>query len=142
MVGADAQSDAVLDQLIARCLLRPDEGGGRLQIAGRLGPLHVQCTPFPMDLAYPSPKRPCVIVLVTDPQHKLRQRLAALSKAHGLTHAETEMALAIVQTGSRKAAAEARGVSDTTARSQLTSIFDKTGVRRQTELVRLVMDEN
>lgn len=138
---ADAQSDVILGQLVARCLLRPDEGGGRVQITGRSGGFQVQCIPFPGDLAFPVPKRPAVIVLVIDPQQKMRQRIAALRKAYGLTHAEAELALAVVQTGSRKSAAQARGVSDATARSQLTSIFDKTGVRRQTELVRLMMDE-
>lgn len=142
LCGADARSDATLSALIARCMARPDQGGGRLHIAGPLGPLQVQCTPFPGDMDFPLPQRPRVIVLVTDPQQKLKRRVLAMAATHGLTHAEIEMALAIVQTGSRKAAAEARGVSDATARSQLTSIFDKTGVRRQTELVRLVMDDS
>ena len=44
--------------------------------------------------------------------------------------------------GSRKAAADRRGVSDATARAQLTSIFDKTGVRKQTDLMRLLLAED
>ncbi len=137
----DPHSDQVLGQTIMRCLLSPDTGGGRLQIVGSCGPLQVQCAPFPGDLAYPAQQRPRLVVLVSDPQQKLRQRMAELTRLHGLTRAEVELAIAVVQTGSRKQAAELRGVSDATARAQLTSIFDKTGVRRQTELVRLLMDE-
>ena len=77
--------------------------------------------------------------MITDPNQRMRQRMRELTQRFGLTRAEIELALAVVETGSRKAAAEMRGVSDATARTQLTSIFDKTGVRRQTELVRLLM---
>lgn len=140
--GPEPQSDNALAQLITRCLLTPDLGGGRVQLAGPDGPLSVQCAPVPGNLAFPTPQRPVAIVLVTDPKGKLRLRISALSRLYGLTRAEAELALAVVETGSRKAAAELRGVSDTTARSQLTSIFDKTGVRRQTELVRLLLDDH
>lgn len=137
----DPVNEQHLSRLMARTLLAPDTGGGRLQILGGAGPLMLQCAPFPGALAYPSPQRPALIVIVTDPQHRMRQRMAALRRQFGLTAAEAELAIAVVQTGNRKAAAAARGVSDATARTQLTSIFDKTGVRRQTELVRLLMDE-
>lgn len=139
MGSADKSSHLNLARLISRCLLHPDQDGGRTQIAGHDGPLTAQCAPFPADLTYPSPQRPAVIVIITDPKHRLRQRMRELTRQYGLTRAEIELALAVTETGSRKAAAEMRGVSDATARAQLTSIFDKTGVRRQTELVRLLM---
>jgi len=135
----DIASHQALVRLIAHCLARPDDGGGRVQIAGKSGALSVQCAPFSADMHYAAPQRPAVIVMVTDPTHRMRQRMRELSQRFGLTRAEIELALAVVETGSRKAAAEARGVSDSTARAQLTSIFDKTGVRRQTDLVRLLM---
>ena len=83
-----------------------------------------------------------MIVIITDPQQKLRRKLLALRQKFGLTAAEAELTLALVETGSRKTAAADRGVSDATARAQLTSIFDKTGVRRQTDLVRLVLESD
>jgi DNA-binding CsgD family transcriptional regulator len=136
---ADADSQRRLARLIAHCLTCPDQGGGRTQIAGPDGHLVVQCAPFSADMLYALPQRPSAILMITDPKHRLRQRLRELTARYGLTRAEIELALAVVETGSRKAAAAARGVSDATARAQLTSIFDKTGVRRQTELVRLLM---
>lgn len=136
---ADTASHQALVRLIAHCLAQPDMGGGRVQISGQDGALMVQCAPFSADLHYAAPQRPSAILMITDPTHRLRQRMRELTQRFGLTRAEIELALAVVETGSRKAAAEARGVSDATARAQLTSIFDKTGVRRQTELVRLLM---
>lgn len=136
---ADTASHQALVRLIAHCLAHPDKGGGRVQISGRDGALLVQCAPFSADMHYAAPQRPSAILMITDPTQRMRQRLRELTQRFGLTRAEIELALAVVETGSRKAAAEARGVSDATARAQLTSIFDKTGVRRQTELVRLLM---
>ena len=136
---ADTESHQALVRLIAQCLAQPDKGGGRVQIAGRAGALIVQCAPYSAEMHYAAPQRPSAILMITDPNQRMRQRMRELTQRFGLTRAEIELALAVVETGSRKAAAEMRGVSDATARAQLTSIFDKTGVRRQTELVRLLM---
>ncbi len=42
--------------------------------------------------------------------------------------------------GGLKAAAAARGIAHSTARSYLKSIFEKTGTHRQAELVRLAIE--
>ncbi|GEM_PF-1241762 len=141
LAGPDEASNQKLALMIGRCLDHPDTGGGRVQIECSDGTLTVQCAPCPADMAFPWPQRPAAIVIIADPRQRLRKRIEELSRLNGLTRAEIELAIAIVETGSRKSAAESRGVSDATARAQLTSIFDKTGVRRQTELVRLLMDE-
>ena len=138
---ADMASHEALARLIAHCLAQTGKGGGRLQVAGQDGELMVQCAPCSAEMHYAAPQRPCAILMVTDPKDRMRQRMRELTQRFGLTRAEIELALAVVETGSRKAAAEMRGVSDKTASSQLTSIFDKTGVRRQTELVRLLMHD-
>jgi len=140
LAGADSASSQRLSTMIGRCLNHPDFGGGRMQMDHEGHPLTVQCAPYPTDMAWPWPQRPAAIVVVTDPGQRLRKRIGELSQRYGLTRAEAELAMAIVETGSRKTAAQFRGVSDATARAQLTSIFDKTGVRRQTELVRLLLD--
>ena len=50
-------------------------------------------------------------------------------------------ALEIVKGRGRRATAERLGITDGTARSHLSKIFDKTGVSRQAELVRLVLQK-
>jgi DNA-binding CsgD family transcriptional regulator len=62
-----------------------------------------------------------------------------LVKLYGLTPAETRL-LALLGRGlSVEEAADALGVTMATARTHLARVFDKTGTRRQAELVRLVM---
>jgi DNA-binding CsgD family transcriptional regulator/PAS domain-containing protein len=132
----DADSDTALTRLVTQCLHYPDRAG-RGEIA--IGPLKVQCAPFAGSVVFPLPQRPAAIVIISDTQQQLRQRLEEVQRLYGLTQAEVELAQAVVLAGSRKIAAEMRGVTDATARAQLSSIFDKIGVRRQTDLVRLLM---
>ncbi len=63
---------------------------------------------------------------------------ALLQQRYGLTPAEARLALEMAQGDGKTAAAERLGISFSTARSHLSRIFDKTGVRRQAELVRLI----
>ncbi len=137
----EEQDDTRLQRLIGSCLAQPDLAGGRMRVGMPGGALNLQCAPFSGSLLFATPQRPAAIVIITDPQQQLRQRLREWQRRYGLTAAETELALAVVQTGSRKEAAAQRGVTDATARAQLSSIFDKTGIRRQTDLVRLLMSE-
>jgi DNA-binding CsgD family transcriptional regulator len=60
---------------------------------------------------------------------------------HGLTSAEARLALLLAEGLSLKEASEALSVSVLTLRSQLKSVFVKTGVKRQTELVTLLLTD-
>jgi DNA-binding CsgD family transcriptional regulator len=62
-----------------------------------------------------------------------------LVKLYGLTPAETRLLALLARGLSLDEAAEALGVAMATARTHLARIFDKTGTRRQAELVRLVL---
>ena len=57
----------------------------------------------------------------------------------GLTTAEATFALEIIQGQGLKACAKRLKISEPTARTHLQRIFEKTGTRRQAELVRLVL---
>jgi DNA-binding CsgD family transcriptional regulator len=57
----------------------------------------------------------------------------------GLTKAEADVALEIVKGDGREAAAARLGIATTTVRAHLSYIFEKTGVRRQAELARLLV---
>ena len=81
------------------------------------------------------------MIFVVDPDARMVQATERLRQRFSLTPAEARLAWELVQGGGRTKAAEKRGISVATARSQLTSIFDKTGVRRQSELERLFMND-
>jgi len=61
-----------------------------------------------------------------------------LSKTYRLTSTELRVLLAIAEVGRVSAVAETFGVSETTIKFHLKNLFNKTGTRRQTDLVRLL----
>ena len=86
------------------------------------------------------PQRAVAIVLVSDPETEMQARVESLRDRFGLTPAEATFALEIIKGDGRQATADRLGITVGTARSHLSSIFDKTGSRRQAELVRLLLD--
>ena len=62
-----------------------------------------------------------------------------MALAHGLTAAETALVAALANGATVTEFAAQRGVSIHTARNQLKAVFQKTGARRQTELLRFVL---
>jgi len=63
-----------------------------------------------------------------------------LTRLYGLSTAEAEVANMIAEGASPEEIAAARGVAKSTVQSQIKSIFAKTGVNRQSQLVRLLRD--
>jgi DNA-binding CsgD family transcriptional regulator len=61
-----------------------------------------------------------------------------IARTYKLTPTELRVLLAIVQVGGVPEVAEALGVADSTVKTHLGRLFDKTGARRQVDLVKLV----
>ncbi|SEP85802.1 DNA-binding transcriptional regulator, CsgD family [Devosia sp. YR412] len=141
---ADPRETAQLSRLIAqtvRGMVSRDEGILQISRSEGRSPLSVQCLPFPTSNWWPGFTQQLAMIFVTDPDARMEQTVERMRQRYGLTPAEARLAWEIVRGGGRKSAADKRGISVATARSQLTSIFDKTGVRRQSELVRLLLDD-
>lgn len=135
---------SVMERMIGQCMrgvVAPNEGMLRISRGDGRGPLVLQCLPFPSSAWWPGFALQLAIIFVTDPDARMEQVTQRMRKHYGLTPAEAALAWEIVRSGGRKTAAINRGISVATARSQLTSIYDKTGVRRQAELVRLLLDD-
>lgn len=77
---------------------------------------------------------PRVIVVVRTAQRDCTHRRLILQNIYGLSSAETEVALHIADGLSAERIAIARGVSLSTVRVQIKSVFNKLGVNRQVEL--------
>lgn len=80
-----------------------------------------------------------VLVLVRDPERLPRASARAICRALGLTLAESKVVALLVEGSSIQEIARKIGTSPETVRSQVKSTFAKTGVHRQSELVRLVL---
>lgn len=84
--------------------------------------------------------RPSVAVFVRDTEGKAHPPVRLAQQLFQLTPAETSLAIQLANGLSLEEAAETLSIRRNTARAHLRSIFSKTGVRRQTELVRIFLN--
>jgi DNA-binding CsgD family transcriptional regulator/PAS domain-containing protein len=85
-------------------------------------------------------QRPAVAVFLRDTEGKTQPPVKLAQQLFQLTPAETMLAIQLANGLSLEEAAEALNIRRNTARAHLRSIFSKTGVRRQTELVRIFLN--
>jgi DNA-binding CsgD family transcriptional regulator len=147
---ATADSSEVLAKLIVSCArTSPALGGpgGELTVprGHRRPPLQVTVTPLRSttrlaEVPWSGVGAPVAMVMVRDPEFDRRRLEINLRRRFELTAAETGLAAEILNGNGRKAVARRRGISDATAKTQLASIFGKTGTHRQGELARLLLD--
>jgi DNA-binding CsgD family transcriptional regulator len=143
--GADT-----LQRLIASCAraVGPMRGtlGGSFEV--RRGPhraaLGLAVTPLrsknpAAEISWLGLRTPVALITIADPDISRRRLAQELHERFGLTAAEAGLAAEIAKGDGRQAAARRRGISVTTARSQLSSIFEKTGTHRQAELVHFLL---
>jgi DNA-binding CsgD family transcriptional regulator len=85
-------------------------------------------------------QRPCVAIFVRDPERNVAVENEMLRNLFGLTPAEAEVARKLAQGLSLEQAAAALHISRNTARAHLRSIFSKSGITRQSDLVRILLN--
>jgi DNA-binding CsgD family transcriptional regulator len=131
-----------LESLIRRAELTSiGEGlgaGGAIRISRRQGPpLQLLVTPsrrFPLE----ANRDVRTLVFINDPAHKVRTPVKVLESLFGLTPAECRLALLLADGNAPPQIADMLGLSANTIKSQLASIYQKTGTSRQAQLVRLL----
>lgn len=84
--------------------------------------------------------QPAVVVYIRDAVGKSLASTTVPKQLFNLTPAETALSLELANGLSLEEAAEALNIRRNTARAHLRAIFSKTGVRRQTELVRIMLN--
>lgn len=83
--------------------------------------------------------RSVAAIFVRQTKMDLPHPLEAIAATFKLTPAEMRVLMTVVQLGSAQEIATVLGISEATAKTHLRHIFDKTGVRRQVDLVKLVV---
>jgi DNA-binding CsgD family transcriptional regulator len=81
---------------------------------------------------------PCAAVVIREPE-AVWPEADSLARLYSLTPAEAGLAESLVRGVGLAAACEARGISVNTGKGYLKRIFDKTGARRQSEFVAMVL---
>ncbi|MFK8331007.1 helix-turn-helix transcriptional regulator [Pseudomonas sp. BJa5] len=84
--------------------------------------------------------KPAALVYIRDAASKSQASEVVTKQLFNLTKAETALAMELANGLSLEEAAESLNIRRNTARAHLRSIFSKTGVRRQTELVRILLN--
>jgi DNA-binding CsgD family transcriptional regulator len=79
------------------------------------------------------------MLLITNPDDKSEANDLLLQRLYGLTAAEAKVAVRLAQGLDPKAIAESLGHGVGTTRSHLKRVMEKTGARRQADLVRLIL---
>jgi DNA-binding CsgD family transcriptional regulator/PAS domain-containing protein len=142
--AATPAATAVLRKMIAECTgigEDLDGSGGPIALPrapGRM-PLSGLVIPLRATTGWLHFSRPAAIVFVTDPERQRAIRKAGLQQQFGLTQAEAAFVVEILRGEGLQASADALGISVTTARTHLTHTFEKSGTRRQAELVRFIL---
>lgn len=132
------RENAALEALIGQCVRRGlGDAGGELVLQTSGGERR-KLLVIPLRPSVLAPGLPAAILFeVAD--HSDEANIARLRFRFGLTPAEAAFAVEIAKGDGKRAAAARRGISYSTARTHLSHIFDKTGVNRQGELVRLIV---
>ncbi len=142
LVPAHSDSARQFEKLIGRAAHRgPGRAGGSMKAMRADGrfPLAIRTSPLPLDEGPVMRASAPVLVSVTDLDADVTAPSTQLTDLFDLTAAEVRLAAAVFEGLSLPEAAERFGVSINTVRFQLARIFDKTGVSRQADLVKLMM---
>jgi DNA-binding CsgD family transcriptional regulator len=101
-------------------------------------PLRVTMTPFHWTSRGISAQL-AALVFVSDPARKPQSRGAVLRALYGLTSAETRVADLLLQGLETRELAARSGLTLESARFQIKRVLSKTGARRQSELIKLML---
>ena len=121
---------------------RPARARGDSLVVGRTGgrrPYLVTVVPAKRNETTLFPSEIRVIVTITDLDHRHRPDRDILQSAFGLSPAQANVAALLAAGQSGTEIAEALGISQFTVRRHLADTMERTGARRQVDLVRLLL---
>ena len=96
--------------------------------------------PLNLEISYLNFQQPAALIFITDPEQRMEPVEKVLQRLYDLTPAEARLAVVLVQGKNLVEAAADLNVSYNTAKTHRQHIFEKTGVKRQSELVQLLLN--
>lgn len=112
----------------------------RIADSGSLTGLGLLVRPLPPIEGSDGSSNPTAAIFVSDPHQSRQAPSDILIELFGFTPAESKLALRLVNGLTLDEASEELGISRNTAKSHLSSVFSKTGVARQTQLLQLILN--
>ncbi len=141
----NADTTAELQRLIGVILEQQQQGGAAVAEAmcipreGDYADLGLVLRPVPVTEWSEGRGVPTVAIFISDPECGAEAPVQVITRLFGFTPTEAQLSLLLADGLSLDEASEALGISRNTARTHLRAIFNKTGVSRQTLLVRLIL---
>lgn len=136
---AQAQALARLVGRVCGCSGPPECGALQLVRPSGKRPLQLVAVPLRVRERPAMADAPSAAVsalcFISGHEHQTQDAHTVLPQIFGLSPAETRLAVSLLDGGSLREFAERQAISVNTARTQLTSLFAKTGTHRQGELV-------
>jgi DNA-binding CsgD family transcriptional regulator/GAF domain-containing protein len=133
-------------QLLARLVsqaIRAEAGqGGAMALTRPSGRQPLQLLVAPLSgrhEALPGPRRAVAAIFVSDPEVEPEGCVTILERLYDLTPSEARVAVGVVGGRGLQDVADSIGVGLNTVRTHLQHVFQKTGTRRQAELVQLLL---
>lgn len=114
-------------------------GAMRVQRPSGLQDLGLVIRPVPINEWSEGESVPSVAVFISDPERASGAPIETITRLFGFTPSEANLAILLANGLSLDEASKQLSVSRNTARTHLRSIFAKTGVERQANLVRLIL---
>ena len=145
--AANRQETAKLRNAIAAVCMQRDSGILKPETLVQvyrpsgLKPLEVLVCPLPSHNSLVK-ERAAAALFITDPEEGATMDSRALHQLFGLTPAEIRLCIALVKGKSVKEYAHEAAISSNTARTHVKRIYSKTGVKRQSELVSLLLQSS
>jgi len=137
--AANRQQTAKLQNAIAAvCMQRDSESVVQVYRPSGSKPFEVLVCPLPSHSSLRK-GRAAAVLFITDPEAEAPLDSRKLHELFGLTPAEIRLCVALVKGKSVPEYAHEAAISSNTARTHLKRMYSKTGVRRQSELVRLLL---
>ena len=141
-VAADTAAFLGLLHSCGAVLPGPSARGGKMQTRGQ-SRLDIDVMPMSeggadLGLEFLAETGAVALVLIDDPERNQRNAIAKLREAYGLTRTEAKVAIEAMTASSRKVLAARLGVSESTVRTHLSRIYEKTGTGRQAHLIQML----
>jgi DNA-binding CsgD family transcriptional regulator/PAS domain-containing protein len=146
IVAIDSGESGTLRALIAQAAQTSQgqglHAGGTLRVSRRHGRKPLELTVSPISVGDVSLKAPraVAVIYISDPEHIVATAGQAFARLHGLTRAEERVVITILRSGGNiRSLADELAISPNTLKTQLKSMYAKTGARGQADLIRLAL---